>query len=95
MCSECPQARQAASAHGARRLPAGRASLRGGSDPVALTPQVKEGVAEEVKAQLAEDKAAAVSAPLPEEGSKAPPAHRLDQVPGTVARRDLLRLGMG
>jgi hypothetical protein len=33
------------------------------SDPVVLTPEVKEAIAEEVKAQLAEDKAAAVPAP--------------------------------
>ena len=45
------------------------------SDPVALTPEVKEAIAEEVKAQLAEDKAAAAPAPQAQSGSdEVPPA---------------------
>ncbi len=46
-----------------------------GSDPVVLTPEVKEAIAEEVKAQLAEDKAAAVPAPQVQAGNdEVPPA---------------------
>ena len=46
-----------------------------GPDPVALTPEVKETIAEEVKAQLAEDKADAVPAPQAQAGSdEVPPA---------------------
>jgi hypothetical protein len=45
------------------------------SDPVALTPEVKEAIAEEVKAQLAEDKAAAVPTPQAQSsGDEMPPA---------------------
>jgi hypothetical protein len=52
-----------------------------------LTPEVKEAIAEEVKAQLAEDKAAAARAPQAHPGS--------DEVPPALdpARRNLCRIG--
>jgi hypothetical protein len=57
------------------------------SDPVALTPEVKEAIAQDVKAQLAEEQAAAGPAPQAQSVSDEVPPHLIPRGVRLLYRR--------